>query len=155
MIMVISITASTTAGKPLPDEVLRETIHACDRVLALDSSKKKLLDFLETRIGIVTPNLSDVIGSTVMVASGGLHVLANMPSCNVKVLGAKKTDLEGFSTATSLSRVGYIEETDIFQSTPVSLRTRAGKLLAGKSDAGCKVGFSWRRLDWGEREGVW
>ena len=28
--MVISVTASTTSGKPLPEEVLQKTIEACD-----------------------------------------------------------------------------------------------------------------------------
>ncbi|POO01757.1 U4/U6 small nuclear ribonucleoprotein Prp [Trema orientale] len=51
--MVVSITASTTSGEPLAEQALRETIEACDRVLSLDSAKKKLADFVETtrRIG--------------------------------------------------------------------------------------------------------
>lgn len=143
MIMVISITASTTGGKPLPEEVLRKTIDACDRTLTLDSSKKKVLDFLESRMGFVAPNLSAVVGSAVaaklMVAAGGLSALAFMPSCNVLLLGAKKTDLAGFSTATSLFRVGYIEQTEIFQGTPPSLRKPACKLLAGKSTMAARL----------------
>jgi len=50
IIMVVSVTASTTTGKPLPEQVLSKTIEACDRALALDSAKKKVLDFLESRI---------------------------------------------------------------------------------------------------------
>ncbi|KAJ6320157.1 hypothetical protein OIU78_015530 [Salix suchowensis] len=105
--MVISVTASTTSGKPLPEEVLQKTIEACDRALALDSAKKK--------------------------------PLAKMPACNVQLLGAKKKNLAGFSTATSQFRVGYIEQTEVFQSTPPSLRMRAGRLLAGKSTLAARV----------------
>ncbi|KAF7124736.1 hypothetical protein RHSIM_Rhsim12G0150900 [Rhododendron simsii] len=68
MILVISITASTTGGKPLSEEVLRKTIDACDRALALDSSKTKVLDFLEGRMGFVAPNLSAVVGSAILLA---------------------------------------------------------------------------------------
>ncbi|KAJ6328840.1 hypothetical protein OIU77_010512 [Salix suchowensis] len=69
--MVISVTASTTSGKPLPEEVLQKTIEACDRALALDSAKKKVLDFVETRMGYIAPNLSAVAGSAVAAKTYG------------------------------------------------------------------------------------
>ncbi|KAG5522696.1 hypothetical protein RHGRI_034738 [Rhododendron griersonianum] len=143
-IMVVSITASTTSGKRLPEQVLQNTIDACDRSLALDSSRKKVLDFLETRMEHIAPNLSAIVGSAVaaklMVTAGGLSPLANLPSCTVRLLGAKKTNLAGFSTVTtSQFRVGYIEQTHIFQSTPPSLRMLACRLLAGKSILAARI----------------
>ncbi|GAU20972.1 hypothetical protein TSUD_201210 [Trifolium subterraneum] len=57
IIMVVSVTASTTTGgKPLPEQVLNKTIEACDRALALHSAKKKVLDFVESRMGYIAPN---------------------------------------------------------------------------------------------------
>ncbi|KAF6161971.1 hypothetical protein GIB67_020027 [Kingdonia uniflora] len=61
--MVVSVIASTTNGRPLSEETLDKTIDACNRVLALDSAKKKIYDFLESRIGYKSPNLSAVAGS--------------------------------------------------------------------------------------------
>ncbi|MCI67454.1 U4/U6 small nuclear ribonucleoprotein Prp31-like isoform, partial [Trifolium medium] len=61
--MVVSITASsstTKTCKPLPEQVLNKTIEACDRALALDSAKKKVLDFVETRMDYIAPNLSAI-----------------------------------------------------------------------------------------------
>ncbi|MQM08557.1 hypothetical protein Taro_041410, partial [Colocasia esculenta] len=63
IIMVVSVTASTTSGKPLPEENLKKTIDACDRALALDSDKKKVLDFVESRMGYIAPNLSAIVGT--------------------------------------------------------------------------------------------
>ncbi|CAA3006951.1 U4 U6 small nuclear ribonucleo Prp31 homolog [Olea europaea subsp. europaea] len=143
IIMVISVTASTTSGKPLPEDVLQKTLDACDRALALDSAKKKVLDFVESRMGYIAPNLSAIVGSAVaaklMGTAGGLVALAKMPACNVQLLGAKKKNLAGFSTATSQFRVGYLEQTEIFQSTPPSLRMRACRLLAAKSTLAARV----------------
>ncbi|XP_022892011.1 U4/U6 small nuclear ribonucleoprotein Prp31 homolog [Olea europaea var. sylvestris] len=143
IIMVISVTASTTSGKPLPEDVLQRTLDACDRALALDSAKKKVLDFVESRMGYIAPNLSAIVGSAVaaklMGTAGGLVALAKMPACNVQLLGAKKKNLAGFSTATSQFRVGYLEQTEIFQSTPPSLRMRACRLLAAKSTLAARV----------------
>ncbi|OAY65833.1 U4/U6 small nuclear ribonucleoprotein Prp31 homolog [Ananas comosus] len=143
IIMVVSVTASTTSGKPLSEENLQKTIEACDRALALDLAKKKVLDFVESRMGYIAPNLSAIVGSAVasklMGIAGGLLALAKMPACNVQLLGAKKKNLAGFSTATSQFRVGYLEQTEIFQSTPPSLRTRACRLLAAKSTLAARV----------------
>lgn len=143
IIMVVSVTASTTSGKPLPEEVLQKTSDACDRALVLDSAKKKVLDFVESRMGYIAPNLSAIVGSAVaaklMGTAGGLSALAKMPACNVQLLGAKRKTLAGFSTATSQFRVGYIEQTEVFQSTPPSLRMRACRLLAAKSTLTARV----------------
>lgn len=143
VIMVVSVTASTTTGKPLPEEILQKTIDACDRALALDSAKKMVLNFVESRMGYIAPNLSAVVGSAVaaklMGTAGGLVSLAKMPACNVQLLGAKKKNLAGFSTATSQFRVGYIEQTEIFQSTPPPLKMRACRLIAAKSTLAARV----------------
>lgn len=143
VIMVVSVTASTTSGKPLPEEILQKTIDACDRALALDSAKKKVLNFVESRMGYIAPNLSAIVGSAVaaklMGTAGGLAALAKMPACNVQLLGAKKKNLAGFSTATSQFRVGYIEQTEIFQSTPPPLKMRACRLIAAKSTLAARV----------------
>ncbi|MED6134528.1 U4/U6-U5 snRNP complex subunit prp31 [Stylosanthes scabra] len=61
IIMVVSVTASTTTGKPLPEDVLSKTVEACDRALALDSAKKKVLDFVDSRMGYIAPNLSSIV----------------------------------------------------------------------------------------------
>ncbi|XP_071741212.1 U4/U6 small nuclear ribonucleoprotein Prp31 homolog [Rutidosis leptorrhynchoides] len=125
-VMAISVIASTTSGKPLFEHVLEKTIEGCDRVLTLDESKKKVFDFVESRMGYIAPNLSSVVGSAVaakmMVKAGGFSSLAYMPACDVQLLGA-----------TSQFRVGYIEQTEVIQTTPPALKKRACRLLAAKA----------------------
>ncbi|KAI3962897.1 hypothetical protein MKW92_051463 [Papaver armeniacum] len=123
----------------LPSAVIMvvSTMEACDRALSLDLAKKQLLDFVESRMEYIAPNLSAVVGSAVAAkligAAGGLSKLINMPSCNLQVLGAKREILAGFSNANSGVRIGYLEQTDIFQTTPPTLRAKACKYIAGKS----------------------
>lgn len=100
VIMVVSITASTADGKPLPEEVLHKTLDACDRVLSLDSAKKKIIDFVESRMGCIAPNHSAAVGSAVET-DGGVAVLAKMPSFDVQLLGAEERNLARFPRATS------------------------------------------------------
>ncbi|KAF3558280.1 hypothetical protein F2Q69_00013267 [Brassica cretica] len=143
IIMVVSVTALTTKGSPLPEEVLQKTLEACDRALDLDSARKNVLNFVESKMGSIAPNLSAIVGSAVaaklMGTAGGLSALAKMPACNVQVLGQKRKNLAGFSSATSQSRVGYLDQTEIFQSTPPALRMRAGRILAAKSTLAARI----------------
>ncbi|CDY54131.1 BnaC01g43100D, partial [Brassica napus] len=143
IIMVVSVTALTTKGSPLPEDVLQKTLEACDRALELDSARKKVLDFVESKMGSIAPNLSAIVGSAVaaklMGTAGGLSALAKMPACNVQVLGHKRKNLAGFSSATSQLRVGYLEQTEIFQSTPPALKSRAGRILAAKSTLAARI----------------
>ncbi|CAL5054552.1 unnamed protein product [Urochloa decumbens] len=142
-VMWITMAESTTSGEPLSEENLVKTIEACNRALNLDATKKKILDFLKSRMGYIAPNLAAVVGSAVasklMGTAGGLGALAKMPACNVLLLGAKKKNLSGFSTAVAQSRVGYLEQTEIFQSTPPPLRPQASRLIAAKSTLAARI----------------
>ncbi|KAL9295657.1 putative U4/U6 small nuclear ribonucleoprotein Prp31 [Arabidopsis thaliana] len=123
--------------------ISQKVLEACDRDLDLDSARKKVLEFVESKMGSIAPNLSAIVGSAVaaklMGTAGGLSALAKMPACNVQVLGHKRKNLVGFSSATSQSRVGYLEQTEIFQSTPPGLEARAGRLVAAKSTLAARV----------------
>ncbi|KAL1194611.1 putative U4PU6 small nuclear ribonucleoprotein Prp31 [Cardamine amara subsp. amara] len=142
-VMMVSLTASTTKGNPLPEDILQKTIEACDRALDLDNARRKVLDFVESKMGSIAPNLSAIVGSSVaaklMGTAGGLSALAKMPACNVQLMGQKRKNLAGFSSATSQSHVGYLDQTEIFQSTPPGLRMRASRLLAAKSTLAARV----------------
>jgi len=78
IIMVVSLTSSTTSGKPLPNQELNKIIDACDRVIAFDSLKNKIVYFIERRMTYVAPNVSDVVGSGL---AAKLVVTAGVGSC--------------------------------------------------------------------------
>ncbi|TMW87037.1 hypothetical protein EJD97_020511 [Solanum chilense] len=148
VIMVVSVTASTTSGKPLPQDALHKTLEACDRALSIDSAKKKVVDFVESRMGFIAPNLSAVVGSAVaaklIATAGGLSSLVNIPADCINLLGAKTNfnNLAGFSFSTAMFGGCYIKETDIIQSTPPSLRKQAYGLLADKCILAARVDFA-------------
>ncbi len=88
-VMVVTVTGTTTSGKPLSAENLRKAIDGCSMALALDEDKKLVLQFVESKMHKIAPNLSLVCGSEVaarlMGVAGGLVALSKMPSCNVQV----------------------------------------------------------------------
>jgi U4/U6 small nuclear ribonucleoprotein PRP31 len=57
--------------------------------------------YLESSMQIVAPNLCQLVGSAIasklISAAGGLDKLANMPACNVQVIGGQRAAQVGFS----------------------------------------------------------
>ncbi|KAL6523167.1 hypothetical protein OROHE_016462 [Orobanche hederae] len=146
ILIAVSVTATSTGKRPLSEQELQETIDACDRVVALDCAKIRLLEVIERQMGCIAPNLSGVVGAGVaarlMAAAGGLSALVNVPACDVQLLGAKRTALAGFSSRVGVGvGDGYLQQTDIFRTTPSSLRMRAWRLLAAKSNLASRVDF--------------
>lgn len=135
-IMVVTVTASTTAGKPLAPEQLAKVIEGCDMGLQLDADKAKILTLVERKMNVIAPNLSVALGPAVaaklMGIAGGLINLSKMPACNVQVLGAKRKNLAGFSSTTVQPHQGFISGAEIIQQTPPAWRNKAVRLVAGK-----------------------
>ncbi|KAK4339725.1 hypothetical protein RND71_041187 [Anisodus tanguticus] len=146
IISIVSVSASTTIGKPLPNNVLHKTNEACNRAISLDSSKKKLFQFVKDRMGYIAPNLSAVVGRGVaaklMGAAGGLSSLEKMLRCDVELLGAKRKDLPNFPSHIYDFRplgAGYINQCEIFNSAPPNFRIQTYQLVANKCTLAARV----------------
>mmetsp|Transcript_16110 Transcript_16110/g.34858 ORF Transcript_16110/g.34858 Transcript_16110/m.34858 type:complete len:493 (-) Transcript_16110:371-1849(-) len=135
-VMVVTVTGTTTSGKPLSEDNLRKVTEGCAMALSLDEDKKLVVQFVESKMHNIAPNLSIAIGSEVaaklMGVAGGLIALSKMPACNVQVLGAKKRSLAGMSSATVQPHQGFIASCPIVLQTPPALRTKAVRLIASK-----------------------
>lgn len=136
-IMVVSVTAATTAGAPLPPAARSEVAAACDMILRLDADRSTMLALVKARMHRVAPNLSAAVGADVAAAlvgaAGGLAPLAAMPACNVQVLGAKKAALAGLSSRGADTHRGLVWGCDLVEATPPALRTKAARLIASKA----------------------
>jgi U4/U6 small nuclear ribonucleoprotein PRP31 len=144
-IMVVTVTASTTAGTALPEAALQKVQDACEQVLTLSDNKQKMLAFVESRMASVAPNLSAIVGTQVAAkligAAGGLDKLAALPSTVLQVLGSKKKALGGMASNTGLEvkHAGFIQRADLIQNTPPQLRTKVLRLVAGKCTLACRA----------------
>jgi U4/U6 small nuclear ribonucleoprotein PRP31 len=62
-VMVVSVTGSTTNGKPLSDEDLQSCLEGCDEMLALFDDRMDMLGYVESRMEKFAPNVSALIGA--------------------------------------------------------------------------------------------
>lgn len=147
-VMVVTVTGSTTSGKPLPEDAsaaggapakvgsLQESFQAADELLALESSKQSILSFIESRMDYLAPNVSVLLGTRVAAQlvgiAGGLTALSRTPSCNVQVLGQKRKTTAGLSREAAMPHAGVLFTCPIVEGAPRDLKRKAAKVLAAK-----------------------
>ncbi|KAI9279569.1 hypothetical protein BY458DRAFT_584703 [Sporodiniella umbellata] len=145
-VMVITVTGSTTSGRPLTEEEWKSTEEACDMVSDLDSARKKIMSYVESRMSVIAPNLSHVVGTStaakLLTAAGGLVAFCKIPACNVQVLGNNKKTNIGFSSAHMEKHAGYIYYSELVNSVPQDLRRKAVKIIAGKAALAARIDSS-------------
>ena len=104
--MSVVVTATTTPGKQLSDPEWAVVERACDLADRLEDARKKvcfllvvvlassltplkIFMYVSSRMNVLAPNLSAIVGTTtaakLLGVAGGLSALAKMPSCNVHV----------------------------------------------------------------------
>jgi U4/U6 small nuclear ribonucleoprotein PRP31 len=142
-IMVVTVTATTTSGKELPSDTLSKAMTAAGQVLELEETRLRLLDYIESRMNILAPNLTIIVGSKVaaqmMAMAGGLQELSRMPACNVQMMGAKRKVTNGMSTAALGVRAGVIQQCPIVVNSPAEFQKKAVKLISAKCTLAARV----------------
>lgn len=135
-VMVVSVTGSTTSGQPLNSTDLEECQKGCDEVLLLNEDKLTILNYVESRMNDIAPNLCALTGSRVAAQlvglAGGLTNLSKIPACNLQVMGQEKRNLAGFSTTAALPNTGILYYCELIQNCPPYLRKKVLKMVAGK-----------------------
>ncbi|KAJ3524578.1 hypothetical protein NM688_g8535 [Phlebia brevispora] len=89
IVMSVMITATTTTGQPLSEAEWQAVQRACDLADNLEEARKKIFMYVSSRMNVLAPNLSAIVGTTtaakLLGVAGGLNGLAKMPACNVHV----------------------------------------------------------------------
>ncbi|RKP09298.1 hypothetical protein THASP1DRAFT_14459 [Thamnocephalis sphaerospora] len=142
-IMVVTMAGSTSKGQKLDDAEWLRVEEACDMVLALDEARHKILDYVASRMQLIAPNLSAIIGTStaakMMGAAGGLTALSKIPACNVQVLGASAKARTGFSNIGMQRHAGFIYYSELISSIPPDLRAKATRIVAAKCTLAARI----------------
>lgn len=158
-VVVISMTASTTTGRPLSQAEWDRVQDACNMTHELDGVRRAALEYVESRMSMLAPNMSALVGTRVATkllgAAGGLSALAKIPSCNLHLLGAARKHSGGWSTVHGASTrySGFLAQAQLVADTPEDYRTQALRMIAGKATLAARMdasgGASARSGDYG------
>lgn len=135
MAMSIAVTATTTDGLLLSPEKLDAIYKACDMAIALDAAKMKIIRYVQSRIEVIAPNVTRIVGpltaAKLVGQAGGINGLAKLPSCNLPSLGRKQGIMNGYSKIGSAAQ-GYLYFCELVQSVPEDVRKQALRQISGK-----------------------
>ncbi|EDR12936.1 uncharacterized protein LACBIDRAFT_245937 [Laccaria bicolor S238N-H82] len=151
IIMSVVVTATTTSGKQLSDPDWRSVQRACDLADHLEEARKKIFMYVSSRMNVLAPNLSAIVGTTtaakLLGVAGGLSGLAKMPSCNVHLLGAQKKITAGFSTATQKRHTGFIFQSELVTQTPPEYQLKVQRTVGAKCVLAARMDLERQRRD--------
>ncbi|TFK55845.1 Nop domain-containing protein [Heliocybe sulcata] len=151
VIMSVLVTATTTSGQPLTEEQFAAVQRACDLADRLEEARKKIFMYVSSRMNVLAPNLSAIVGTTtaakLLGVAGGLSGLAKMPACNVHLLGAQKKIAAGFSTATQGRHTGFVFQSEVVQNTPPDFQSKIQRTVGAKCVLAARMDLERRRID--------
>ncbi|KAF9324731.1 U4/U6 small nuclear ribonucleoprotein Prp31 [Podila minutissima] len=135
-VMVVVVTGTTTEGRTLTDSEWLACEEACDLAFELERAKATIIEYVESRLTFIAPNLSAIIGTAtaakLMGQAGGLTSLSKMPACNIQVLGQDKSLNSALSAASNVRNVGYIYYSPFILAYPADVRKKTLKMTAAK-----------------------
>jgi len=138
-IITISVSASTTAGRPLTAEEMAKVNDAANYMEELLGVQDELVTFVEQSMEALAPSICALIGPStaakLLGLAGGLAELTKIPACNLQVMGQVKQNAAsraGLSTANVQQHFGILAECDLVRSAPKPLQKKALKLVASK-----------------------
>jgi len=133
--MIVTVSASTSTGKPLSEVQLDAVMDSVDVMLELEEKRQEVIDFVASRMLFIAPNTSALIGTDVasllIGIAGGIRQLSEIPACNIQVLGAQKK-LIGAMVSQIDPHFGVLQNCQLVRDTPRSLKQRAMRMVAAK-----------------------
>lgn len=142
-VMVLSVSASSTAGRRLSAEDIVLCESGCKEILKLYDDKAAVLNFIESRMLNLAPNLCSLVGAQITAqlvgSAGGIEALAKIPACNIQVMGQPKRNLMGLSSVSTISHAGILSHSEMVLNSPPAFRKKVLKALASKVALAARV----------------
>ncbi|CAH7671402.1 U4/U6 small nuclear ribonucleoprotein Prp31 [Phakopsora pachyrhizi] len=156
--MIVTVEAATASGDRMLTELEWSRVDKAVAVAEeLEDARKQILEYVESRMSLMAPNLSAIVGTRtaakLMGVAGGLSGLSKMPSCNVHLLGAQKKNLAtGFSTAHSSHsqqrlHTGFIYQCELVRNTEEQFKMKAQRTIGAKCVLATRMDHSRQFLD--------
>lgn len=147
-IITISVSGSTTSGRPLTDAELAQVDDAANYTDELLQVHAELVQFVEQSMEALAPSICALIGPStaakLLGLAGGLAELTKIPACNLQVMGQVKQNSAsraGLSAANTKQHVGLLAECDLVQSVPKQLQKKSLKVVAAKLALAARYDF--------------
>jgi len=108
----------------------------CCQVIHLSEYRASLVEYLKTRMKVIAPNLTELIGEMVAARlishAGSLINLAKQPASTIQIFGAEKALFRALRTQHDTPKYGLLYHASIVGSVPSKLKGKISRSLASK-----------------------
>merc|ERR1712045_984262 len=113
------------------------------RVIGLTDYRKELSTYLQSKMGLVAPNLAtligDVVGARLISHAGSLANLAKAPASTVQILGAEKALFRALKTRGNTPKYGLIFHSSFIGRAGAKNKGRISRYLANKCSIASRI----------------
>jgi nucleolar protein 56 len=135
--------ARASMGTDISDVDMINIENFADRVISLAEYRKKLHEYLITKMHYVAPNLSALIGEQVgarlISHAGSLTNLSKYPASTVQILGAEKALFRALKTKGNTPKYGLIYHSSFIGRAGAKNKGRISRFLANKCTIASRI----------------
>ena len=135
-LMIVTTEATRTRGREMSASELRTVVQGCSEIFYLDDSKKKLSEFVQSRMSLFAPNLTALVGSITAAqlvnSAGGLTGLASTPNRNIPSLGTRKQFQAGLARNIGVRQRGFLYHSEVLRGISDDYMVQSQRVLSAK-----------------------
>ncbi|KAL6175020.1 hypothetical protein ACLB2K_051663 [Fragaria x ananassa] len=135
--------AKASMGQDLSDVDLLNVQQFAQKVMNLSEYRKKLYDYLVTKMNDIAPNLAsligEVVGARLISHAGSLTNLAKCPSSTLQILGAEKALFRALKTKGNTPKYGLIFHSSFIGRASAGNKGRMARYLANKCSIASRI----------------
>merc|ERR1711957_883458 len=141
--MGIEKAMKTSMGQDIVEMDMQNIDHFALEVVKLADMRKSLHEYLKTKMDLVAPNLSaligEIIGARLIAHAGSLINLAKYPSSTVQILGAEKALFRALKTKGNTPKYGLIFHSTFIGRAQQKNKGRISRYLANKCSMASRI----------------
>ncbi|KAK6920546.1 Nop domain [Dillenia turbinata] len=135
--------AKASMGQDLSPIDLINVQQFAQRVMDLSEYRKRLYDYLVTKMNDIAPNLAsligEVVGARLISHAGSLTNLAKCPSSTLQILGAEKALFRALKTRGNTPKYGLIFHSSFIGRASARNKGRIARYLANKCSIASRI----------------
>ncbi|PKU83234.1 nucleolar protein 56-like [Dendrobium catenatum] len=135
--------AKASMGQDLSPIDLINVQQFAQRVMDLSEYRKKLYEYLVTKMNDIAPNLTsligEVVGARLISHAGSLSNLAKCPSSTLQILGAEKALFRALKTKGNTPKYGLIFHSSFIGRASARNKGRLARYLANKCSIASRI----------------
>lgn len=130
-------------GQDIVEMDMKNIDHFASEVIKLAAMRKSLHEYLKTKMDLVAPNLSaligEIIGARLISHAGSLTNLAKYPASTVQILGAEKALFRALKTKGNTPKYGLIFHSTFIGRAQQKNKGRISRYLANKCSMASRI----------------